>query len=145
VCSSDLTFDINPACALEVGWHLFGEDYMRGQFLVRMREELSKYEIAGELGISITGTFYNWQEKYPEFLEAVKESEHQAMIWWERRGREKTFESAGFNSTAYIFQMKNRFHKQYKDRIAHEGADGGPITVKIISYGTNDLDTEGGA
>ncbi len=40
------TFDVNPACALEIGWHLFGEDYMRGQFLVRMRGELTKYEIA---------------------------------------------------------------------------------------------------
>jgi len=39
------TFDVNPDCALEVGWHLFGEDYMRGQFLVRMRRELAKYEI----------------------------------------------------------------------------------------------------
>ncbi len=39
------TFDVNPSCALEIGWHLFGEDYMRGQFLVRMRGELAKYEI----------------------------------------------------------------------------------------------------
>lgn len=39
------TFDINPACALEVGWHLFGEEYARGMFLVRMREELRKYGI----------------------------------------------------------------------------------------------------
>jgi nitrate reductase molybdenum cofactor assembly chaperone len=39
------TFDVNPSCALEIGWHLFGEDYMRGQFLVRMRVELAKYEI----------------------------------------------------------------------------------------------------
>jgi nitrate reductase molybdenum cofactor assembly chaperone len=39
------TFDVNPSCALEIGWHLFGEDYMRGQFLVRMRSELAKYEI----------------------------------------------------------------------------------------------------
>ena len=39
------TFDVNPSCALEVGWHLFGEDYIRGQFLVRMRQELVRYEI----------------------------------------------------------------------------------------------------
>ena len=39
------SFDVNPSCALEIGWHLFGEDYMRGQFLVRMRGELAKYEI----------------------------------------------------------------------------------------------------
>ena len=39
------TFDVNPACALEVGWHLFGEEYARGQFLVRMREELRNHGI----------------------------------------------------------------------------------------------------
>lgn len=39
------TFDINPLSALEVGWHLFGEEYARGMFLVRMRAELRKYEI----------------------------------------------------------------------------------------------------
>lgn len=39
------TFDVNPACALEVGWHLFGEEYARGMFLVRMREELRKHDI----------------------------------------------------------------------------------------------------
>lgn len=31
------TFDCNPDRALEVGWHLFGESYSRGNFLVRMR------------------------------------------------------------------------------------------------------------
>jgi len=40
------TFDINPACALEVGWHLFGEDYSRGLFLVRMREEMRRHGLA---------------------------------------------------------------------------------------------------
>jgi len=39
-------FDINPTCALEVGWHLFGEEYARGMFLVRMREELRKYDLS---------------------------------------------------------------------------------------------------
>jgi nitrate reductase molybdenum cofactor assembly chaperone NarJ/NarW len=38
-------FDVNPTCALEVGWHLFGEEYARGMFLVRMREELRKYDL----------------------------------------------------------------------------------------------------
>lgn len=39
------TFDINPVCSLEIGWHLYGEDYNRGAFLVRMRALLR------ELGI----------------------------------------------------------------------------------------------
>jgi len=36
------TFDLNPACALEVGWHLFGENYSRGEFLVKMRGEMRR-------------------------------------------------------------------------------------------------------
>lgn len=34
------TFDLNPTCALEVGWHLFGENYSRGDFLVKMRQAM---------------------------------------------------------------------------------------------------------
>ncbi len=34
------TFDWNPERCLEIGWHLFGERYERGAFLVRMREGL---------------------------------------------------------------------------------------------------------
>lgn len=45
------TFDLNPVCALEVGWHLFGEDYKRGAFLVQMRQALASQGISegGEL------------------------------------------------------------------------------------------------
>jgi nitrate reductase delta subunit len=37
------TFDLNPMCSLELGWHLFGENYERGLLLVRMREELRRH------------------------------------------------------------------------------------------------------
>lgn len=45
------TFDMNPDAALEIGWHLFGEDYARGEFLVKLREENRRYGIdeRGEL------------------------------------------------------------------------------------------------
>jgi nitrate reductase delta subunit len=39
------TFDLNPLCSLEVGWHLFGENYERGEFLVKMRVELRRHGI----------------------------------------------------------------------------------------------------
>ncbi len=39
-------FEFNPACTLEIGWHLFGENYERGEFMVRMREQLRRYGIA---------------------------------------------------------------------------------------------------
>lgn len=34
------TFDLNPLCALEVGWHIYGESYERGAFIVKMRQTL---------------------------------------------------------------------------------------------------------
>lgn len=36
------TFDLSPVCALEVGWHLYGEDYNRGAFMARVREQLAE-------------------------------------------------------------------------------------------------------
>ena len=36
------TFDLNPVCSLEIGWHLFGENYSRGEFLVEMRQTLRR-------------------------------------------------------------------------------------------------------
>ncbi len=36
------TFDLNPAACAEVGWHLFGERYDRGSFMVWMREQLRR-------------------------------------------------------------------------------------------------------
>ncbi len=39
------SFDLNPSCCLEIGWHLYGEDYERGRFLVRMRESLREHGI----------------------------------------------------------------------------------------------------
>ena len=40
------TFDLNPVCCLEVGWHLYGEDYNRGAFLVKMRQLLRSQGVA---------------------------------------------------------------------------------------------------
>jgi nitrate reductase delta subunit len=39
------TFDINPICTLEVGWHVYGEDYARGAFLVAMRQRLREMNL----------------------------------------------------------------------------------------------------
>lgn len=40
------TFELNPMCAPEIGWHLFGENYSRGEFLVWMRQELRRHGLA---------------------------------------------------------------------------------------------------
>ena len=50
------TFDLNPMCALEIGWQLYGEDYQRGEFLVKMGEQLREHSLreSGELPDHLT-------------------------------------------------------------------------------------------
>lgn len=46
-----MTFDLNPVSSPEVGWHLHGETYERGEFMVRARQLLRDCGIreSGEL------------------------------------------------------------------------------------------------
>ena len=39
------TFDMNPASTLDLGWQLFGEEYNRGLFLVKLRTLMQTYEL----------------------------------------------------------------------------------------------------
>ncbi len=40
------TFDLNAAATLEIGWHLYGEQYERGELLVMLRQRLRGARIA---------------------------------------------------------------------------------------------------
>jgi hypothetical protein len=96
------------------------------------KEGMGKAEMACELGIHHS-TFAAWQEKHPEFSEAVKEALLNSQAWWERNGRVATFGGVeGFNATSYIFQMKNRFPLDWRDKREHEhaGKDGGDLVIK---------------
>ncbi len=50
------TFDLNPQTNQEIGWHLFGESYDRGAFLVWMRQQLRYFGLveSGELPDHLT-------------------------------------------------------------------------------------------
>jgi nitrate reductase delta subunit len=40
------TFDLNPLGALDLGWQLFGEEYNRGLFLVKLRTLMHQFHLA---------------------------------------------------------------------------------------------------
>ncbi len=42
------TFDLSPVCALDIGYHLFGENYKRGVFLASLRETEAPFELGQE-------------------------------------------------------------------------------------------------
>ena len=107
------------------------------------REGASKAEMTHALGVS-RPTMDGWAAQHPEFLYSVKEAIDLAQGWWEQKGREATFGgSPGFNATAFIFQMKNRFPNDWRDRQEHRhsGPNGGPIpTVDLTNASNDDLD-----
>lgn len=89
----------------------------------------SKAQIAAALGIS-RQTLDTWAALHPDFLDAVKDAHDAALAWWEDQGQDG-LSADKFNATAFIFQMKNRFRSDYRDKQDHEhsGPNGGPIAV----------------
>lgn len=39
------SFDLTPTCALDVGWHLFGDAHKRGAFMAALREDLRHADV----------------------------------------------------------------------------------------------------
>ncbi|MFC0282414.1 hypothetical protein ACFFJB_14740 [Camelimonas abortus] len=98
------------------------------------REGASKAEMAHALGVS-RNTLDNWAEANPEFLSAVKEAVSLAQGWWESEGRKATFGLVpGFNATAFIFNMKNRFPDDWREKTQQEisGPNGGAIPITAV-------------
>jgi nitrate reductase delta subunit len=42
------TFDLNPVCTLDIGYHVFGENYKRGELLAKLRETEAPFELGQE-------------------------------------------------------------------------------------------------
>jgi len=78
---------------------------------------MGKCEMAAELDVAYD-TFEKHQAENPEFLEAVKRALRLSQAWWEGKGRIATFGGIdGYNATSYIFQMKNRFKEDWRDKV----------------------------
>lgn len=88
------------------------------------KQGASKAEMALELNIAYS-TFDLWEHNKPEFSEAVKQARRLSQGWWEREGRKATFgASPGFNATSFIFNMKNRFSDDWRDKVEQEHSGG---------------------
>lgn len=97
------------------------------------REGMGVAEMAAEIGIA-RETFNVWRKDRPDFSDAVKEAVALSQAWWEKQGRMATFGAIdGFNATSYIFQMKNRFRDDWRDKheMEHSGPDGGAVQFII--------------
>jgi transposase len=87
-----------------------------------MASGLSYESFAGTVRVS-KQTLYDWEAKYSGFLDAKRIGFELNRLWWEKLGTahithtDSKFESTPkLNSPVYIFNMKNRFPKEWRDR-----------------------------
>jgi len=60
---------------------------------------------------------HDWVKVYPEFLEAKREGDVKAQIWWEKLHRRCAATGEG-NMTGIVWAQKNKWPKQYCERVA---------------------------
>lgn len=77
-------------------------------------------------------TLNDWIVEHSEFSDAVKRGLQKAQAWWEKQGRIATFGGKeGFNATSFIFNMKNRFKDDWRDK--HETEHSGNAITVIVN------------
>lgn len=90
-------------------------------------------DVCVELGI-VKDTFYRWAKEKPDFSDAVNQFKRNSQQWWERVGRNAVIgEVNGFNATAWIFNMKNRFRDDWRDKVEQDlSSSDGTMTPTVI-------------
>lgn len=76
------------------------------------RDGMRDEDMAGKIGISKT-TFYEWQKRFPEIHDALKEGKELPDYRVENKLYELCLEG---NVTAIIFWLKNRRQDKWRDR-----------------------------
>lgn len=99
----------------------FKQEYC-DQLINHMASGLSFEAFAGVLSVS-KQTLYNWAEANPEFMDAKKTGLEKCRLFWEKLGVDHIInrsisgaESTSLNTGVYVFNMKNRFPEEWKDK-----------------------------
>ena len=85
----------------------------------------SLHEMARELDICFD-TLNEWRKAKPEFSVSIKKAVALSQGWWEELGR-KGAKNGDINPTVWIFNMKNRFRDDWRDK--QEVEQSGTISV----------------
>lgn len=102
----------------------YDPDYCE-RLILFMKRGFSFEAFAGEIGVC-TDTIYEWAKVHPEFSEAKKKAYAQSRRWWEEQGINGLYDqyiladdgskaNVKFNTVNFIFQMKNRFRKEWTE------------------------------
>lgn len=103
------------------------------QLLIEHMSKGFSFEAFAALVNASKQTVYNWTEQFPEFMDAKEIAFERSRLFWERVGIDIAVKGEG-NATAYIFNMKNRFKQEWRDKVETgftdtEGQDLPPVIV----------------
>ena len=93
----------------------------------------SMAEFAVSLDIS-KDTLYEWMHDKKEFSDAIKAARLRSQVWWESTAKTQAKEGGG-NAAALLFQIKNRFADDYRDKQETELSTKGD--KPIVMFGGN--------
>lgn len=84
-------------------------------------------------------TLYDWLKRHPSFAEAKEESTEEGRLYYEKMGHNAVLgKIPNFNTTAWIFTMKNRFGWRDRQEVKNlgEGEEFGEVIThdKIMAY-----------
>lgn len=109
-----------------------------------MSSGLSFEAFGGVIGVC-KKTLYTWCEKQEEFLYAKQIATAKCRLWWEKVGTEGLWStsekgqgyasSRSFNTGVWVFNMKNRFKEEWRER--HDTDDdksANDTAPKVIVY-----------
>lgn len=116
-------------------------DY-RPEYCGRLIDHMSKglsYETFGALIDVSKQTIYDWEARFPEFLDAKKTAFTKCQLFWENIGVEGIWNYPNektLNTGNYVFQMKNRF--KWTDRV--DVTEHKPQTTGLEDVSDDELD-----
>ena len=102
------------------------------QLIKHMAQGLSFESFGAIIGVA-EQTLHNWLVDFPDFLEAKREAFTKSRLFWEKIGIQQATIGQG-NSTAFVFNMKNRFPKEWRDKQENvlSGDPENPLITKIV-------------
>lgn len=140
---AELKFEMHPR-ADRYCQSKYQPEWMLEAILNYGAEGMSIVEICGKIGVS-RDTLWRWTHQYSELSDTLKTALMLSQSFWEQNGRRATYGLIpNFNATGYIFQMKNRFPRDWRDVKQNEitGVDGGPIQMETTKIDVRQLSPE---
>lgn len=114
--------------------------------IAHMRGGQSYESFAGEIGVCVA-TLYTWEKKHRDFLEAKKVAQAACLNFWEKIGimgvtgavkkdahGNVVIDGKKVNGTLWIYNMKCRFPKQWREQIEIKTDD---KTTPMLAYARN--------